>query len=144
MLKFADIVSDVLLEQPAPNQQQNVNVDQLLLYLKQSSNDYKTLVQTYINKYGSTESDIETNLKRYLQTVTAQKNYFAGKTLDNLGGYSLIPFYDAFMLIFANLGEKEANFTGLVPYITDPQNLNAVNAVFKGISDKIEQSVSVQ
>lgn len=139
MFNFKDIVSDILLEQEQP-----VGVEDLFKYLNTNSPEYKKLIQVYTSKFGSDNNSIETNLKRYIQTVTAQKNYFAGKTLDNLGGYSLIPFYDAFAAIFANLPDKEANFTGLVQYIINPQNANIVETAFKDISDRIAQAVTIQ
>ena len=153
MFNFIGIVSDILLEEEPQGQgpastvapQGSINVSEFLNDLKANNNStFKDLLNIYNSTFGSQEATVITELARYLQVVTAQKGYFAGKTLDNLGSYAFLSFYDAFITILDKITKNKAGFADLVEFINDSANLSFCNSVFDGISGRIKLTNSLQ
>ena len=151
MFNFTGIVSNVLLEQqpgatqqgtPNPNnpnassQQQTGSNNQSFLKTLHSntSSGYADLITAYNTKFNS---NIDPSAAEpFLQSVCAP-GYFAGKTLENAGGYTFIPIFDSFLLYLAQIrtSKPKADFE------TIKQNLNADPTLaaqhFKQVIDQI-------
>ena len=137
MFDFTGIVFNVLLEQqPGATQQQTGSNNQSFLKTLQNepSSGFADLITAYNTKFNS---NIDPSAAEpFLQSVCAP-GYFAGKTLENAGGYTFIPIFDGFLLYLAQIRTSipKADFE------TIKQNLNADPKLaaqhFKQVIDQI-------
>jgi hypothetical protein len=145
-IDFKDLVSHFLVEQePAQPQtatqpvqpqtatQTNQNIVKFLQ--DNQSSGFKQLIDAYNNRY-SANIDL-TNLENFLQTVS-QYGYFAGKTLESAGGYTFIPFFDAFLQILDGIrkNNSKAEYTHLKEAILKNPAIGFNE--FKGVAERIK------
>jgi hypothetical protein len=127
MLKFTDLVSDILIEQPV-NDAQNV----------MTSAGFKELINAYTTQYGKTP-DVNEILKA-VNIVTGGK-YIAAK-YTNLG---YIPFIDAFAQIYALITDKnKSNYTQTQIIDTIIQTPEIFDPIFNKIAAELKNTTNVQ
>lgn len=162
MFDFTGIVSSVLLEQPGATQQgtpgpnpNNPNTSSQQQtgsnnrsFLKtlhgQPNSEFAALIAAYNTKF---KSSIDPSAAEpFLQSVCAP-GYFAGKTLENAGGYTFIPIFDGFLQYLAQIrtSKPKADFETIKQNLTvDPtlaaQYFNQVIDQIKNTQDANEES----
>jgi hypothetical protein len=144
MFNFNNLVNKIITEQiPANlNQQQtgNSNTSKITDILKNDPNSkFPDLVQAYNNKFNS---NIDPSaIEPFLQLISAP-GYFAGKTLESAGGYTFIPFYDAFLQILTDLRQSsnnpKADFLALKDAFTQSSSIGVKS--FEAIIDNINKT----
>jgi hypothetical protein len=147
-IDFNDLVSDFLLEEPVPtsnpvNQTSNPTNENIVKYLQsKQESGFKELVDAYNSRYNA-NIDL-TNLENFLQIVT-QYGYFAGKTLETAGGYTFIPFFDAFLQILDGVRKDnpKAEYTQLKNTILENPAIgfNEFRSVAKRIKEQADPSL---
>jgi hypothetical protein len=148
-IDFNNLVSDLLLEDPtqqtanpgtASSTQTNESIVKVLQNTQASG--FNDLVSAYNSRY-SANIDL-TNLENFLQIVS-QYGYFAGKTLETAGGYTFIPFFDAFLQILDGIRKNnpKAEYTQLKETILQSPTIgvNQFRQVAERIKDQSDPSL---
>lgn len=134
MLKFNDIVIDILQEQePTILSTTPATIQKL-----QNLDDFKKLIAAYRNQYGAepTISDIEKAV-----SIIQGGKYIAAK-YTNIG---YIPFIDVFAQIFAQIpDDKKRQYTMSQIYDNVLKTPEQYSSIFNNVATRIQQSTSVQ